>query len=117
MISLLLADWLQLYLVLLIQRIVWGACSSGARIGSKYFPTNTIAKDMMPFTAVERSDFKKMLSAFDQRYELPGRKYFSQTAIPSLYSTTREKVESELQKLNSFRQQQTSGQVKLYIHT
>ncbi len=62
----------------------------------------TIAKDMMPFTAVERPGFKRMLSAFDQRYELPGRKYFSQTAIPSLYNKTREKVESELQSVMFF---------------
>ena len=62
----------------------------------------TIAKDMMPFTTVERPGFKRLLSVFDKKYELPGRKYFSQTAIPSLYCTTREKVEAELQSIEFF---------------
>ncbi|XP_039465202.1 E3 SUMO-protein ligase ZBED1-like [Oreochromis aureus] len=36
------------------------------------------------------------MKIIDKRYELPSRKYFSKTIIPSMYSTEREKVAAEL---------------------
>jgi len=42
------------------------------------------------------------LKAFDSRYQIPSRKYFSQTALPSLYSTTKEKVTGELKQVKFF---------------
>ena len=41
-----------------------------------------IAKDMMPMSTVEKDGFKKLINVLDQRYNLPGRKYFSKTALP-----------------------------------
>ena len=38
-----------------------------------------------------------MLSVFDEKYDLPCRKYISNTAIPKLYSSTKEVVEQELE--------------------
>ena len=43
-----------------------------------------------------------MLQVFDLQYDLPGRKYFSQTAIPLLYDSLREKIVSELREIDHF---------------
>ncbi|XP_025753343.1 zinc finger BED domain-containing protein 1-like [Oreochromis niloticus] len=55
-----------------------------------------IAKDMAPIATVERNGFRHFMKIIDKRYELPSRKYFSKTIIPSMYSTEREKVAAEL---------------------
>ena len=52
----------------------------------------------MPIYTVEKAGFKNLLAAFDGRYDLPSRKYFSNTAIPALYNKVRESVECEVQK-------------------
>ncbi|KAL6473716.1 hypothetical protein MHYP_G00172770 [Metynnis hypsauchen] len=64
--------------------------------------TNFLAKDMMPFTTVENVGFRKMMSVIDPRYELPGRRYFSRTAIPELYGEVRERVEEKLKSASYF---------------
>ncbi len=43
-----------------------------------------LAKDMMPLSTVERDGFRKLVKVLDSRYEFPGRKYFSKTALPQL---------------------------------
>jgi hypothetical protein len=58
--------------------------------------TNFIVKDMQALSLVERDSFKKLLQVMDPRYTLPGRKYFSQTAVPSMYNSARERLKSEL---------------------
>ena len=58
--------------------------------------TNYIAKEATPIRTVEKQGFKAMLKTFDSRYELPSRKYFSQNAIPNLYTSVKEKVKLEL---------------------
>ena len=64
--------------------------------------TYMIAKDMMPLNTVEKSGFKRMVYAFDKKYELPSRKYISQMAIPTLYNATRANVESELREVQFY---------------
>lgn len=64
--------------------------------------TMCIAKDMMPIYSVEKDGFREMLRKFDAQYDLPGRKYFSQTGIPALYTSTRKKVQSDLQDVEFF---------------
>ena len=64
--------------------------------------TYCIAKDSLPIHTVERTGFKAMLRAFDSRYEIPSRNYFSRTALPSLYSSTKEKVTAEIQQVRFF---------------
>lgn len=61
-----------------------------------------LAKDMLPIYSVEKEGFRRMLSTFDPQYELPGRKYFMETAIPALYASTREKVSADLQNIEFF---------------
>ena len=58
--------------------------------------TNWIAQDGLPIHVVEKNGFKKMMAAFDKRYEVPSRNYFSRTGIPALYETTRERVSKEV---------------------
>lgn len=64
--------------------------------------THCLAKDMLPIYTVEKPGFRRMLATFDPRYELPGRKYFSQTAIPALYNTVRKNVLTEVQQQAKF---------------
>ena len=45
---------------------------------------------------VEKNGFKKIMAAFDNRYEVPSRNHFSRTGIPALYETTRERVSKEV---------------------
>ena len=58
--------------------------------------TYFLAKDGQHMHAVEKLGFCKMLKAFGARYQPPSRKYFSETAIPSLYSSVKAKVLDEL---------------------
>lgn len=55
-----------------------------------------IAKDMLPLSTVEKPGFKYLLNVLDPRYALPGRKYFSKTAIPKLYLKCKESVQQEI---------------------
>ena len=56
--------------------------------------TNTItyfvAKDMLPISTVEKLGFKQLIKVINLRYQLPGRKHFSQTALPKLYMQRRD---------------------------
>ncbi|XP_049326739.1 E3 SUMO-protein ligase ZBED1-like [Astyanax mexicanus] len=64
--------------------------------------TYFIGKDMMPINTVENDGFKRLIKVLDPRYQLPGRKHFSHTALPQLYTECREKVENELQSVSYF---------------
>ena len=64
--------------------------------------TYAIAKDMLPLSTVEKPGFQNMLSTFDNRYQLPNRKYMSNTAIPSLYLSVKDKVADELKEMVFF---------------
>ena len=64
--------------------------------------TYFLAKDMLPLYSVEKQGFKRMIASFDERYELPSRKYFSRTAITALYNLTREAVAVEVQQAEFF---------------
>ena len=43
-----------------------------------------------------------MINAIDQRYEVPSRKYFTETAMPKCYAELCEKVQKELCDLKYF---------------
>lgn len=61
-----------------------------------------ISKEMLPINIVEKPAFKKMLQKFDSQYELPGRTYMSQTAIPQLYNNIKEEVLKEIQDIQFY---------------
>ena len=52
--------------------------------------------------SVEKVGFKRMVAAFDERYDLPGRKYFPQTAIPALYNRIRDQVSQEIREADHY---------------
>ena len=64
--------------------------------------TYCIAKDSLPIHIIECTGFKAVLKAFDPCYQIPGRNYFSQTALPSLYTYTKERVAAEIQQVCFF---------------
>ncbi len=51
---------------------------------------------------MERDGFRKLVKVLDSRYELPGRKYFSKTALPQLYEECRGKLENNLRNVRYF---------------
>ena len=57
-----------------------------------------MAKEMIPINTVEKPGFRSMVRKLDPRYEVPSRKYFSKTVLPSFYAVTRERVTKELQE-------------------
>jgi hypothetical protein len=64
--------------------------------------TIVLAKQMLPFSLVDAKEFRNFVKVLDPRYEIPGRKYFSQKAIPAKYSQVQNDVKSALLKVNSF---------------
>jgi hypothetical protein len=64
--------------------------------------TYFLAKGMLPLNTVEKPGFKKMISSFDNRYEVPSRTYFSRTAIPALYDVVRSNVQLEITKVHYY---------------
>ena len=64
--------------------------------------TYCLTKDMMPLYSVEKDGFRKVIHAFDPQYQTPERKYFSQTAVPTLYTSVREKIVNELTLIKYF---------------
>ncbi|KAM3834008.1 E3 SUMO-protein ligase ZBED1-like [Diretmus argenteus] len=61
-----------------------------------------IAKDMQPFNIVEKPAFRQMLQTFDSQYELPGRTYVSQTAIPQLYNSVKDDILKEVKDVSFY---------------
>ncbi|XP_024118468.2 zinc finger BED domain-containing protein 1 [Oryzias melastigma] len=61
-----------------------------------------IAKDMYPLRTVEGAGFQKLLKVLDPRYELRSRKFFSNTAIPQLYTNCRTKVAQDIQNVQFY---------------
>ncbi|XP_033742748.1 zinc finger BED domain-containing protein 1-like [Pecten maximus] len=60
--------------------------------------TNFLINDMRPFKTVDTDCFRKMLHTLDPRYKVPGRKHFSQIAIPKKYEQVKGVVKGELQR-------------------
>ncbi|KAL6465097.1 hypothetical protein MHYP_G00252300 [Metynnis hypsauchen] len=61
-----------------------------------------LAKDMVPIYTVSKNGFQNLLLTLDKRYQLPSRTYFSQVAIPELYITCRNTVETELRSVEYY---------------
>ena len=61
-----------------------------------------IAKEMMPIRIVERLGFREMLKKLKPQYELPSRKYFTKTTIPSLYTKMYDNITASLRNMQSY---------------
>ena len=64
--------------------------------------TMYLAKDMVPIYTLEKPGFKQLISMLDKQFELPSRKYFTKTAILTLYNTTRDIVATEISDVRYF---------------
>ncbi|KAI4878296.1 hypothetical protein NFI96_010735, partial [Prochilodus magdalenae] len=64
--------------------------------------TKFIAREMLPMRLVESESFTELVNVLEPRYTVPSRKYFSGTALPTLYNDTRRAVEKEVQNLTHF---------------
>ncbi|KAF3856818.1 hypothetical protein F7725_017541, partial [Dissostichus mawsoni] len=64
--------------------------------------TQYIAKDMAPVSVVEKPGFQNLVKTLDPKYNLPGRKYFAEKALPALYGEVREKVTNQLTNVTHF---------------
>lgn len=50
-----------------------------------YAITKFLATGMQPYSLVDDEPFRQMVKTLNPRYTMPGRKYFSNTAVPKLY--------------------------------
>ena len=51
-----------------------------------------IAADMQPYSVVENSGFRHLISILEPRYKIPIRTHLTATVIPSMYNDVKEKV-------------------------
>ncbi|KAK7898280.1 hypothetical protein WMY93_019133 [Mugilogobius chulae] len=64
--------------------------------------TRYLVEELVPFQTVEKPSFKSMLRKFDKQYDLPGKSFFSETAVPQTYEAVRGKVLKEIKKIKHF---------------
>ncbi len=64
--------------------------------------TQYLVEEMVPLNRVEKPAFKSMLQKFDKQYELPGKTYFSETAVPKMYNTVKTSIKMELMNVDYF---------------
>ena len=57
---------------------------------------------MLSIYTVEKPGFTNLLRQFDPQYELPGRKYFTKTALPQLYERTRPSVLYDISSIDFY---------------
>ncbi|KAJ8346462.1 hypothetical protein SKAU_G00278630 [Synaphobranchus kaupii] len=57
---------------------------------------------MASFRTLEKRAFKAMLHTFDKQYELPGRTYFSKTAVSNLYNQVKDEILNDLKDIDHF---------------
>ncbi|XP_039530556.1 E3 SUMO-protein ligase ZBED1-like [Pimephales promelas] len=57
---------------------------------------------MAPIAVVEQPGFVRMLKTLDSRYSLPSRHYFARQELPRLYTTERERLAAELEKVTDY---------------
>ena len=78
-------------------RKIWDINDSRAkRIHSKV--GEMIAIDCQPVSIVDHEGFKSLVSTLEPKYQLPSRKYFSETVIPSIATKIRASIASQLRK-------------------
>ena len=66
----------------------WTACTDAV--------TKYMCKEMVSFNTVEKKSFKELLATLDRQYDVPGRIYFSSTAIPHAYNSVRIELQRTL---------------------
>lgn len=59
--------------------------------------TKMIARDSQPYTVVENAGFRELMSAALPRYKMPGRTFFADKGIPSLFESVKGKIKTAIQ--------------------
>ena len=70
--------------------------------GTHRFDYTLYAEDCLPINVVEGAGFKKMINAFDLRYEIPIWNHFSRIALPSLCASVKQRVKQNISALQCF---------------
>lgn len=58
----------------------------------------SLCMDQVPIYTVEKYGFRQMLEQLSPKYQLPSRNYFMYTAIPRIYTETRELITQHLKE-------------------
>ena len=64
--------------------------------------THFLAKDSVPFNAVELPGFKNLLCVLEPRYEVPAKSTFLRQRVVKLYDVTRTSIMDELKNSIDF---------------
>ena len=64
--------------------------------------TYFLCKDNVPFNAVSRSGFQKLLNVLEPRYKMPNKTMFSKKKVAKLYDATKEAVVRDLNNVDFF---------------
>ena len=64
--------------------------------------TYFLCKDNVPFNAVSRSGFQKLLNVLEPRYKMPNKTTFSKNKVVKLYDATKEAVMRDLNNVDFF---------------
>lgn len=59
-----------------------------------------IALDMEPYNVVAKLGFNRFVDGLQPQYEMPSRRYFSDTAIPDMYEAVKRKVQTLLEDVD-----------------
>lgn len=70
---------------------------------------NLITGAMLPIAIVEHADFCALIKELEPNYNIPSRRYFSETAIPAEYNRTVSTVKNDLKNNSSFYAITTDG--------
>ena len=77
----------------------WHSFSQNQRVKQITKSTaNLIALDLRPYSVEDDVGFQTMVFTLEPRYKIPARRYFTDTAIPMLYSETKTHVLDTLMK-------------------
>lgn len=77
--------------------------------------TRYLVDEMVPFRTVEKPSFKSMIQKLDKQYELPGKTYFSETAVPKMYNELKAIIKSEIKDVDYFTDMWSSIKMTPYM--
>lgn len=82
------------------KRKVWDINHSSAKAIHKKIG-EMIAVDLQPYSMVEDPGFRRLINHLEPRYQIPSRKFFTETIIPDIYKSVKGKVSEVLSDLKA----------------
>lgn len=77
------------------------ACSYHAKTKYDNSLMELFTKDMQPFSIVEDTGFRKFVNTLNPSYQLPSRKYISNTLLPALYEQKYNSMQEEVKNVRA----------------